>query len=267
MATFWRNHWLTAAALGLAAFTLVLAVGIALDTDDTASGRTTGGVVFGICTLALLVGLWLLRADRATPVAYTLIVVAALVGGVTVFWLIIPLILAFLIIFFGVIRGGLVRELRSSVRAAASGPAPGSIGEPLSRAVGFTTEGAADVGVVKRHWITALSVLAAVFLVFLSVASFSASDPDYEVEDRIFGGGGPSPGSRVVVALGALALLGGLWGLRTGRLKLWVAHTLIILGAVVTASFFWLVIPTIVGITMVYAGVIKGGLERELRPG
>ena len=52
-----------------------------------------------------------------------------------------------------------------------------------------------------------------------------------------------------------------------GRLKLWVAHTLIIVGAVVTASFFWLLlIPTIIGLTVVYAGVIKRGLERELRP-
>ncbi len=117
MSTFWKNHWLTAAALGLAAITLLLAVGIALDTEDTASGRTTGGVIFGICTLALLAGLWLLRVDRATPMAHTLIVVAALVGGVPFFWLIIPLILAFLIIFFGVIRGGLARELRSSPRS------------------------------------------------------------------------------------------------------------------------------------------------------
>ena len=89
------------------------------------------------------------------------------------------------------------------------------------------------MGVVKRHWITALSVLAAVFLVFLSVASFitssTSSNEDYEVAGRIFG---------VVAALGALALLGGLWGLRTERLKLWMANTLIIVGAVVTASFF-----------------------------
>ena len=114
---FWQKHWLTSATLLMVAFVLFLAVAIALDTEDTASGRTTGGVIFGICTLALLAGLWLLREGRATPVAYILIVVAALVPGVTFFWMIIPLILAFLIIFFGVIRGGLVRELRSSLRS------------------------------------------------------------------------------------------------------------------------------------------------------
>ena len=115
--------------------------------------------------------------------------------------------------------------------------------------VASTTEETNDMGAVKRHWITALSVLAAVFLVFFSVASRGSHH------------------RRVVAALGALALVGGLLGLRTERLKLWMAHTLIIVGAVVTASFFWLLwIPTIIGLTVVYAGVIKRGLERELRP-
>ena len=48
---------------------------------------------------------------------------------------------------------------------------------------------------VKENWVTALLVLAAAFLLFLSVASFSASDPEYETEDRITG---------VVTGLGAL---------------------------------------------------------------
>ena len=117
---FWRKHWVTAATLLMVAFVLFLAVAIPLDTDSetTASGRTTGGVVFGLCALALLAGLWLLRDGRATPVAYTLIVVAALVPGVGFFWmLLLPTILAFVIIFFGVFRGGLVRELRPSPQA------------------------------------------------------------------------------------------------------------------------------------------------------
>ena len=97
---------------------LFLAVAIALDSDDSTSGRPTGGVVFGVCTLALLAGLWLLREGRATPVAYTLIVVAALFPGAGFFWMfLLPTILAFVIIFFGVIRGGLVRELRPSPSA------------------------------------------------------------------------------------------------------------------------------------------------------
>jgi hypothetical protein len=50
--------------------------------------------------------------------AYTLIVVVALFVGVGFFWLFfIPTILAVVIIFFGVVRGGLVRELRPSPSA------------------------------------------------------------------------------------------------------------------------------------------------------
>jgi len=113
--TFWQKHGLTVAALLMVAFVLFLSVAIALDTEDSISGRTTGGIVFGVCTIALVAGLWLLREGRSTAVAYTLIVVGALVPGVGFFWMFfLPTILAFVIIFFGVFRGGLVRELRPS---------------------------------------------------------------------------------------------------------------------------------------------------------
>ena len=116
---FWKKHWVTSATLLMVAFVLFLAVAIPLDTGDiSAAGPTTGGIVYGVCALALLAGLWLLREGRATPVAYTLIVVGALVPGVGFFWmLLLPTILAFVIIFFGVFRGGLVRELRPSLSA------------------------------------------------------------------------------------------------------------------------------------------------------
>ncbi len=116
---FWKKHWVTSATLLMVAFVLFLAVAIPLDTGDiSAAGPTTGGIVYGVCALALLAGLWLLREGRATPVAYTLIVVGALVPGVGFFWmLLLPTILAFVIIFFGVFRGGLLRELRPSPSA------------------------------------------------------------------------------------------------------------------------------------------------------
>jgi hypothetical protein len=116
---FWQKHWLTAATLLIVVFTLVLAVAFAVDVDNSsAAERTFGGVVLGICGLALLAGMWLLREGRAMPVAYTLIVVVTLFVGVGFFWLLpIPTILAFVVIFFGVVRGGLVRELRPSPSA------------------------------------------------------------------------------------------------------------------------------------------------------
>jgi hypothetical protein len=128
----------------------------------------------------------------------------------------------------------------------------------MSQPVSFTTEETTARDTIRHHWITALALVAAAFLVFIGIASFLTSDPEYQDEDRMAG---------VIAALGAAALLGGLWGLRTGHLKLWIAHTLIVAGALATALFFWLFfIPTIVGLVVIYAGVIKGGLKRELHP-
>lgn len=111
---------------------------------------------------------------------------------------------------------------------------------------------------IKSHWLTAVALLGVAFLVLLSVASLAADDPEYGTEDRIAG---------IAAALGALALLGGLWALRVNRFKLWVAYVLIVVGLVVLASYFWMfLIPTILALVLLIAGVIRGGLERELRP-
>jgi hypothetical protein len=111
--------------------------------------------------------------------------------------------------------------------------------------------------ILKDHWITGLALLAAAFLVFISIAAFGASDPEYRTEDRIAG---------VMAGVAALSLVAGLWSLRGGRLGLWISHTMIVLGGVVTAMFFWmLLIPTVIGLTVIYAGVIRRGLQRELR--
>lgn len=55
---------------------------------------------------------------------------------------------------------------------------------------------------LKQHWATLLLILGAVLLLLFSVASFNASDPEYETEDRVTG---------VVTGLAALALVGVLF--------------------------------------------------------
>ena len=55
---------------------------------------------------------------------------------------------------------------------------------------------------LKQHWATILLILGTVLLLLFSIASFNASDPEYETEDRITG---------VVTGLAALALLGVLF--------------------------------------------------------
>jgi hypothetical protein len=114
MSSFWQRHGLTTVALVMAGFMLFIAIASALDVDSDGN-RVVGGVTFGVLGLALLCGLWLLREGRATGVAYASIVVPAVLVGVGLFWMLfIPTIMAFVVILFGVVRGGLVRELRPS---------------------------------------------------------------------------------------------------------------------------------------------------------
>lgn len=109
----------------------------------------------------------------------------------------------------------------------------------------------------KAHWITVLAVLGAAFLLFLGFSFITNPDEGREGLDRVFG---------AVFGLIGIGLLGGLWGLRTGGLHLWVAHALIIVGAITVGMFFWLfLVPLIVALALLYAGVYKRGLERELR--
>ena len=115
MNSLWRRHGLTTLSVVMAGFMLFIAVASAVDTADSTGNRSVGGVTFGVFGLALLLGLWLLREGRARGVAYALIVVPAALVGVGLFWmLLIPTIMAFVVILFGVVRGGLVRELRPS---------------------------------------------------------------------------------------------------------------------------------------------------------
>lgn len=111
---------------------------------------------------------------------------------------------------------------------------------------------------IKDHWITALALIAAALQVFLCLAAVLTSDPEYQDEDRVV---------SVITGIGATALLVGLWGIRSRRLPSRAANTLIVIGAVATALWFWLfLIPGIVGAALIYFGVMKGGLERELHP-
>jgi drug/metabolite transporter (DMT)-like permease len=56
--------------------------------------------------------------------------------------------------------------------------------------------------IAKRGWVTIMLLLAAAVLVFISIVSFAASDPEYETEDNLLG---------VLAGLGAVVLLG--WSL------------------------------------------------------
>lgn len=111
---------------------------------------------------------------------------------------------------------------------------------------------------IKNHWITGLSLLGASFLLLTGTAMIITGGEFNETGVRVFG---------VFAGLGGLSLLGGLWGLRTGRLKPWVTYALITVGVLVLgAGFWWFVfIPPIIALIVLYAGVIRQGLARELQ--
>ncbi len=111
---------------------------------------------------------------------------------------------------------------------------------------------------VRKHWITGLSVLAVAFLVSSGIAMTVTGGEFDETGVRVVG---------VVASIAGLALAGGLWGLRAGRRR-WVAHALIVVGLVVLGAGFWwfVLIPPVLALAVLYAGIVKGGLERELRP-
>jgi hypothetical protein len=101
-----------------------------------------------------------------------------------------------------------------------------------------------------------LAVLGVVFLWFIGIAFVADPDDGRETSDVVFG---------AIFGLVGVGLLAGLWGIRTGRVQLWVAHTLIVVGAVVVGAFFWLfLLPLAIALPVLYFGVIKRGLEREL---
>ena len=108
-----REHWLTGLSLLFAASLILLPIARAFSSEDSTGARIAFYVVLVALGVALLVGLWLLREGRPQPAAYILISVpVALVGLATPWLYFIPMIPALLVIVFGVIKGGLARELR-----------------------------------------------------------------------------------------------------------------------------------------------------------
>ena len=109
---------------------------------------------------------------------------------------------------------------------------------------------------MKRHWLTGLTVILGVFLLFLAFAFGFEDDPATSGQERAFG--------VVVNAVLGLALLGGFWFLRSGRLPTSVSLGVIVVGLFGGLIWFWMVFPLTVALVVLWFGVVKGGLVREL---
>lgn len=110
---------------------------------------------------------------------------------------------------------------------------------------------------MKRYWITGLAVVLGAFLLFLAVAIAFENEPESSGAEQAFG--------VITMGVAALALLGGLWFLRSGRLSTRVCLGAIVVGLLGGIVWFWMVIPPIVALLVFWFGIIKGGLVTELR--
>ncbi len=112
---------------------------------------------------------------------------------------------------------------------------------------------------IKNHWVTGLALLATAVLILSGFGMIISGGSESEAGVRVYG---------AVMLLGGLVLLSGLWGLRSGRLNLVLAHVLVVAGAIVFGvGLWWLVlVPPVIALVVVYSGVVRRGLERELRP-
>jgi hypothetical protein len=107
------RYWITGLAVLLGLFYVFIAVAILVDEGDEQSWQEEafGVGVMALTAIALFGGLWILRSRRLSPSVGLGLVTVGLLGGIIWFWMVIPLVVALLVLVFGIVRGGLQREL------------------------------------------------------------------------------------------------------------------------------------------------------------
>ncbi len=115
-----QRYWLTIISVLIGALLVIFPfIGILFESDATTTDKAVAVPLFVLAGLVLLVGLWWLRTGRFNEtVGLSLIGVGLVSAGVVLFWLIlIPTVLGLIVLWFGIVKRGLVTELR---------PAPGT---------------------------------------------------------------------------------------------------------------------------------------------
>ena len=110
--------------------------------------------------------------------------------------------------------------------------------------------------VIRRYWITGLAGALGVFLLFLALA-IGLDDEPTSWQERVFG--------VFMTGVPGLVLFGGLWSLHTSRLTTPLSLGAIVVGVAGALIWFWMLIPPVVAIAVLWFGVFRGGLARELR--
>ena len=119
MVAVWNHKW-TALTLLTAAISLAAGVGEAVDPEPgyTAAERFGWGSYFLLGGLAVLAGLWLFRKGERSVLASVAVGLGVVPVG-SVFWAVLPTIVAIAVIVGGVALGGLRRELSVTPEASA----------------------------------------------------------------------------------------------------------------------------------------------------
>lgn len=114
---FIKRFRLTALAVAVALFLIVLAIVFAIDPAEADGQRFIGTLIAGIPGLAVLFGLWLMRSrkiDRLPEVVTGIGLAAVLIW----WWMIVPAVVALFVLWFGLVKGGLSRELTPTATAS-----------------------------------------------------------------------------------------------------------------------------------------------------
>jgi hypothetical protein len=112
-----------------------------------------------------------------------------------------------------------------------------------------------DMPAVWNHKWTALTLLTAGFSAWVGIGIAVDPDPTIPAGGRAFW--------ALLMLVGALTVLAGLWLIRSGVHPV-VGSAAVGLGVIPAGTIFWILLPTIAAIAIIVGGVVLGGLRREL---
>ncbi len=108
---------------------------------------------------------------------------------------------------------------------------------------------------LRAHWMTALTVVGTGFLAVVGVAFLAGAGEGDRAEFVALGIGN---------LVAAAALMVGMWGMRSGRVSHRASNILLVVGLIGVGLYWWMLVPALVALVLLYAGVIRGGLRHEL---
>ena len=108
---FLKRFPLTVLTLAVGLFLLALAILFAFDPNQASGQRVVGALIAGVPAMAVLGGLWLMRSQAGARVTASVAITIGLLAVFIWWWMILPAVAALVVLWFGIVKGGLAREL------------------------------------------------------------------------------------------------------------------------------------------------------------